>query len=546
MKRRSFLASGSAAFAAVSSAAGAATAKLSLRDRLTTRAESSNYAATSSHADVDGFLNALDLRGAPIVRGSIGKSREGKDIAYVVASRPMVRTPQEAYDSGRPIVMLVGGLHGGEVEGKEALLALLRDLCISTERTLLEDLVLIFIPLLDPDGNDRYGPQAANRPLQNGPPRIGIATDGNGIDLDTDFVKLEAPESRALVSFARTWQPHAFVDVRGGEGAFTDHNVTLAPSLHPAAYYGGNFVRNRIIPKIEKDLRDKYQLDAFFAGHFGRTSTLFAPPPLADTLEYGWFAPDHRPRSACNYMGLRGIAALRVNADSHAVFERRIFDVRAAVESTLGYCSDNDDSVVGSFTTATRWLGGKVPVRGALPAKSPLQLPVTWENLALSSLPSEEAGIPAGRKRTGNFSTATMPIFDTYVPTLIVDQPKAYLIPYEAAPRVKPWLDRHGIVSETLVSPKRFMLRDYVVERIEREDGPGGIRATSIAGHWQPVTSFASRFGALYVPGAQPLGPLTSVFLEPESDDGFVVWNLLEGLLKPGYSIPIFRVISSS
>ena len=546
MKRRSFLTWGSAAFAALSSGASAATTRVSLRDRLTTRAESSNYLSTSSHADVDAFLNALDLRGAPVARGSIGKSHSGKDIPYVVASRPMIKTPQEAYDSGRPIVVLLGGLHGGEVEGKEALLALLRDLCISTERTLLEDLVLIFIPLLDPDGNDAFGAQATNRPLQNGPPHIGIDTNGSGIDLDTDFVKLEAPETRALVSFVRTWQPHVFVDVRSGDGGFADHNVTLAPSFHPAAYYGGNFVRNNIIPKITKDLREKYQLETFVAGHFGRTTMLFAPPALADTRDYGWFAPDDRPRSAANYMGLRGIAALRINSDSHAVFERRIFNVRAAIESLLGYCSDNDDSVVGSLTTATHWLGGRVPVRSALPAKSPLQLPVTWENLALASLPSEEPGVPVGKKRTGNFSTATMPIFDTYEPTLVIAQPKAYLIPYEAAPHVKPWLDRHGIVSETLVAPRRFMVRDYVVERIAREDGPGALHTTSLTGHWQPATAFASRFGALYVPGGQPLGPLTSVFLEPESDDGFIVWNALETVIKPGYSVPIYRVLSGA
>jgi hypothetical protein len=546
LKRLGFLASGGAAFAATSSAARAVTIRASLRDRLTTRAEASNYLATTSHAEVVSFINALDQRGAPIARGSIGKSHGGRDIPFVVASRPMIRTPDEAVASGRPIVLLVGGLDGGEVEGKEALLALLRDLCVSTERTLLEDLVIIFIPLLNPDGNDRFGPQALNRPLQNGPARVGTAADGAGFDLDEDFVKSEAPETRALLAFVQAWKPHVFVDARTDDGSFHDYTVTYAPSLHPAAYYGGNFVRNQLLPKLQKDLHDKFQIESFFSGHFGRKSVLYDPPPFADVRDYGWFAYDDRPRSATNYMGLRGIAAIRINGYAHDIFERRIYNVRAAIETVLGFCSDNDDSVVASYTTATHWLGGTVPVRGALPGTSPVQLPVTWENLALSSEPSDEPGIPKGLKRTGNFSTATMPIFDTFEATLVIDQPEGYLIPYENAVHVKPHLDRHGIVNETLIEPRRFTVRDYVVEYIDHDATAGGHHTTTIRGHWQPPSDIASRFGALYVPGGQPLGPLASVLLEPESDDGLVVWNALDSALKPGFSVPIFRVLSAS
>ncbi len=543
MKRRAFLASTTAALAASRDVAGAVAIKTSIRDRLTTRAESSNYNATTTHAEVVSFINALDARGAPIARGSIGKSHGGRDIPFVVAARPMVRTPQEAYDTGRPIVLLVGGLRGGEVEGKEALLALMRDLCISTERTLLEDLVLIFIPLLNPDGNDKLGPEAINRALQDGPPRVGIASDGNGIDLDEDFVKADAPETRALLSFVRTWAPHAFVDARSDDGCFHDYTVTYAPSLHPAAYFGGEYARYKILPKIATDLHEKFAIESFGYGHFGRTEILQSPPPVTDVAEYGWFSYDGRARTATNYMGLRGIAAVRVNGYAHQGFERRIYNVRAAIESMLGYCSDNDDDVVGSYTKSTRWLGGKVPVRGELPQTTEKRLPVTYENLALASVPLGEPGVPAGFKRTGNYTTVTMPIFDTYDATTIVDQPRGYLIPYDSVEHIKPHLDRHGIVCETLVEARRFTVQDYVVERLGHGDSSNGRQTTAIAGHWQPPSDYASRFGALYVPGAQPLGVLASVLLEPESDDGLIVWNALDSKLKIGYSVPIFRVL---
>src|ERR671925_1947726 len=93
-----------------------------------TRPERTAYAETSSHAEVVSFLDSLRLRGAGIVVGELGRSPEGKVIPYVLASRPLVTEPGAAHRSGKPVVWIQGNIHAGEVEGKEAAQALLRDL----------------------------------------------------------------------------------------------------------------------------------------------------------------------------------------------------------------------------------------------------------------------------------------------------------------------------------------------------------------------------------------------------------------------------------
>jgi hypothetical protein len=35
------------------------------------------------------------------------------------------------------------------------------------------------------------------------------------------------------------------------------------------------------------------------------------------------------------------------------------------------------------------------------------------------------------------------------------------------------------------------------------------------------------------------------VFLEPESEDGFATWNLLDRDLRPGARFPVLRLLSS-
>src|SRR6266576_3150427 len=89
-----------------------------------TTAERTNYAATSSTANVSAFLDSFELDGGPVQVSQMGRSALGKPIYFVSASEPTVTSPGEAAASGKVVVYLQANIHGGEVEGKEAVLAL--------------------------------------------------------------------------------------------------------------------------------------------------------------------------------------------------------------------------------------------------------------------------------------------------------------------------------------------------------------------------------------------------------------------------------------
>jgi len=544
VKRRRFLASGSAAFAAGLGPAQALVPRPSLRDKLTTRAESSDYQATSSYADVQTFLGELDLRGAPIFRGSLGKTAEGRAIPFIIASRPRVETPEAARALGRPIVYVQASLHGNEVDGKEAILAILRDLCLATDKTLLDDLVLAIVPIANPDGSERFGPQERNAPDQNGPAHIGIAPNGRGNDLDLDFVKLETPEARAVMEFVNRWQPDVFVDLRSTAGSFDDFGITHAPSLHPAAFFGGTFARDRLLPAVRTELHEKFGVETFACGHFGRTAPLPAPPPPSDLANYGWFAPDYRPRHSTNYLGLRGPVALTGAAYRHDTFERRVFCTRAFVESALGYCSDNDDEVLANTRMVSHWLGGAVPIRAAWPTKPPAPQTISWEDLALADPTDVEAGMPQGLKRSGTFSSAQIPVYDRYVPTAYSNGVRGYLIPPGYTTPIERLLGRHGIISSILAQPLPLDVQQFVVGRIDvASEALEGHHTLSVSGKWRDPFAYVAPAGALYVSNFQSLGALACVLLEPESDDSFFTWNAFEGELKAGFLAPMFRIV---
>jgi hypothetical protein len=47
--------------------------------------------------------------------------------------------------------------------------------------------------------------------------------------------------------------------------------------------------------------------------------------------------------------------------------------------------------------------------------------------------------------------------------------------------------------------------------------------------------------GSLYVSTFQPLGLLVQYLLEPDSDDGFTVWNFFDSRLRAGAAFPVRR-----
>src|SRR6186713_1929764 len=94
-----------------------------------TRAEATSYRETSLHADVMAFLAALDERRDPRFHlSTFGTSPQGRDLPLVVCSAHGIRTPADSRAKGLPVVLIINGIHAGEVEGKEASMMLLRDI----------------------------------------------------------------------------------------------------------------------------------------------------------------------------------------------------------------------------------------------------------------------------------------------------------------------------------------------------------------------------------------------------------------------------------
>src|SRR3954466_8983717 len=321
----------------------------------TTRAERSGYRETSSYTDVWGFLDSLQSRTADIRVLPLGESPEGRRVPLVIASRPLVSSAAEAHRSGKVIIYLQANIHAGEVEGKEAAQMLLRDITVGSSKSLLDRVVLLVVPIYNTDGNERWGPGEQNRPGQNGPEIVGRNLNGQGLNLNRDYVKMEAPETRGSGSLLLEWDPDLFIDLHTTNGSYHGYVLTYSPGLNPNINPAVALVRDRLLPEVRRRMQQRYREATFSYGNFRNQNP--------DSLIQGWETYDARPRFGTNWMGLRGRLAILSEGYSNADFRSRVSATSHFVHEVLELAAEQTAAIKAAIRDSDRLRPDSIVVR---------------------------------------------------------------------------------------------------------------------------------------------------------------------------------------
>jgi hypothetical protein len=491
--------------------------------------------------------------------GTLGTTSQGRAIPYIILSR-VASSPADAHARGMPVVYLQANIHAGEVEGKEAVLAVLRDLARDPRPNVLDSLLLIAVPIYNADGNERFASQTVNRTEQNGPELVGQRANGQGLDLNRDYIKAEAPETRAsLAAFAR-WDPDVFVDFHTTDGSFHGYALTYSPSLWPGA---DPYTRDSLLPELRRRIRARDGFETFDYGNFE------GDPPA-------WFTYDDRPRFGTNYVGLRRRIAILSEAYSHDPFERRVRSTAAFAREILSLVAERGVHHAPRLE--------EVPIHAEM-TRTPFVAPVVREPLlSTGDSARTEPGVPRGQRRSGQFVSSDMKVYDRFTTTLAVRIPAGYFVPSADTAALR-LLRLHGIVARRIPADTTVSVEVFGVDSI-RHDSVAfqGHRQTHLTGHWGTgvTTSASGSTGAstsasgsrgasggtsvsdstsasagsasavrrtvhdgYIVPGDQPLAALAVYLLEPESDDGLVTWNVFDPDLRAGSGAiyPVLRLV---
>ncbi len=494
------------------------TATAAAPDALVTHAERSGFAETGRYDETIALCEAFQRAHPGVVRCfDFGRSPEGRPMKAMAVSRTGALTPDAARAADLPVVLMQGGIHAGEIDGKDAgFLALREVLDGDAAPGVLDRLVWLFVPVFNVDGHERFG--AWNRPNQRGPREMGWRTTAQNYNLNRDYAKADSAEMQAMLALVEAWDPIATIDLHATNGAQFEHDVSIQVEPLHAGDEALRGVGRTLRDAVMRDLAAQGSLPLPFYPSFVRQ----------DEPASGFEDGVSPPRFSTGYFLLRNRLAMLVETHSWKTYPVRVRITRNTIVSVLDQVARHGRD----WQRIARAADARAPDLAGRPfaldwRTTDAERTVAFRGYAYTRTPSEVSGATMTRYDETTPQVWHVPLRDEIVPAREVALPRGgYLVSAAHADTVGATLRHHGIAFERLDRARPGLA-------VEAFRATGATRsATSIEGHqrleldgdWAPERQDLAA-GALYVPVAQPKARLVAALLEPQAPDSLAAWG---------------------
>lgn len=490
-----------------------------------TRAEKSEYRETARYDETVAYSRRLD-DASPLIRyETFGKSGEGRDLPLLIATEGGTFTPQEARKAGKAVLLVQACIHPGEPDGKDAGFALLRDVAVTkTRKGLLDHVVLLFIPMYNVDGHERFGPY--NRINQNGPVEMGWRTNATNLNLNRDYMKLDAPETRAWMRLWNEWNPDLLIDCHVTDGADYQYDITYIYEHHEH------------VPKAVVD----WQREAFDQRIFPATEK--AGSLLAQYMTFrdnrdaskGIEAFIMPPRFSTGYSALRNSPGMTIETHMLKDYRTRVRGTYDLLMYTLEEVNHNTEKLLTAVKRAEEEAvamgksydpSRRLPLSVALTEKSS---PFHLKGVEARTEQSDVSGKPWVEFGTKPVDY-TVPLYDDTEVTKAVAPPLYYIVPQQ-------WKDviailaAHGLRLKRLAATAEIEVESYRFSEVKWAAQPfeGRLRASFKTTAVRERRTYAA--GSVLIPVAQPASRVAIHLLEPDAPDSFVSWGFFNAIFE--------------
>jgi len=499
-----------------------ATAQAASLKALETISERSGFRTTGRYEEVERLCRLYASTWPDAVRCTeFGRTPEGRPMLALVISRAGALTPEDARERNTPVMLIQGGIHAGEIDGKDAGFLATRELLLAKGK--LDSFVFVFVPVFNVDGHERFG--RWNRPNQMGPEEMGWRTTGQNLDLNRDYTKADAPEMQAMLRLLEAWDPVLYVDLHVTDGAQFQHDIAnivepsyaCDPALQP--------IGRALSQDLNKALAAQGSLPIDFYPTFN----------TEDDPASGFSAGIYRAYFSIGYWALRNRFALLVETHSWKDYSTRVRVTHNAIIALTDLMARNGKSwralTRAADERATRLGGQDVPITYK---NGPQSGTVDFRGYAYAREPSPISGALVTRYDPAKPQVWRVPFFDTVVPEITIHAPKAgYIVPPAHAAWIAERLAVHGIRFDRLEAPiQNFPVEAFRASTAVFSKAPFEGRTTvELTGEWQEEKR-ALPAGSLFVPIAQPNARLILALLEPQSPDSYPAWGFFNSAFE--------------
>ena len=489
-----------------------------------THYEQSDFKKTSSYTETLDYFNRLDAASPMAATIILGKSPQGREIPMMIIDRDGLKDPLAIRSKGRVITLIQACIHPGEPDGKDAALVLLRDMLISKKhRELLDKTSILFIPILNVDGHERFGPY--NRINQNGPEGMGWRTNAHNLNLNRDYLKADAVEMQHWLRMYSNWLPDFFIDIHTTDGADFQYALTYDIEVYGNLDSGitrwlSNIYEPRITAKMKENGFPIFPYVQFRNWHDPRSGlrTGAAPPMISQ----GYAALQNRPALLIETHMLKDYKT-RVNATIQMLIHTLFI---------INHQADNLKTLIEMADKST-----------AAPAFRKQPHPVSWKTSTTDStmvdfygfdyqvLKSDLTGGDWFVYDNARPIVMKLPFFNKSVPETTVLLPEAYIIPAEWTEVINR-MKLHGIKMDILSEPAEITVKSYKFKDYEFRKTPNEGRHMVSTGLTESEEKRIFPAGSAIVATSQRTARVIAAILEPAASGSYVEWGFFNAVFE--------------
>ena len=478
---------------------------------LTTDFELSSGEISPNYADTMAFVDRLVAANPTQFKSqTIGYSNSKRAIKMLIASEQGFFEAGQMANSTKPTIFIQAGIHSGEIDGKDAMFMLLRDIATGKRRDILKKVNILFIPILNVDGHERSS--VFNRINQRGPIKMGFRTNANNLNLNRDFTKLDTPEVRSVLKVINAYNPNLYIDVHVTDGADYQYDVT----------YGYNPVFASESPAVSDTLNQffKPMIDEEL------TSQGHIPGPLVFTMDKrdfkkglaGWVAT---PRFSNGWGDLKSLPTILVENHSLKPYKQRVLGTYVFLDGAINALSTYSHELSNAVKKEQEFVPKQLIVKRGYAKQADT---IEFKGIAYASSLSELSGQNEVNYLGKKLDYSNLPIYWQKEVLDTVEVPKAFFIPPVYSDIIEK-LKLHGVSVNKLEGAntqplKMAKVSDYTFDKAPFE----GRFRVSASFEYIPAIN-VDLDGWYQVNTQQKSGELAVHLLHPEAPDSFFSWG---------------------
>ena len=454
-----------------------------------------------------------------------GNTDVGLPLQLFVISKSRTFNPAKLHQQNKVVMMINNGIHPGEPDGIDACINMVKGYALNP-KSIPDSVVICIVPIFNIDGALQRN--SVMRMNQNGPKEFGFRGNAKNLDLNRDFIKCDAENTRTLIKIFHEWKPELFVDTHVSNGADYPYTMTL---IYPNAGKHTNNLRRILLPAIITEEVSNSMMKK------GQEICPYVES-VDQTPDSGLYEFNQTPRYITGFASLFNSVSFVTESHMLKPYPQR---VKATIEILCSFkdCAEkyrneliewkksNDKELMESQRLFYNWKHNKN----------------IWSNFKFKGYEanfsaSSFSGLPKLSYNRSVTWEKEIPFYNYFTPGDTVNVPEFYVIP-QCWKTVVDILQLNGIrmdkfKNDTLI----FVEADYITDfKTVSRPYEGHYLHSEIKTRKENQTIKFFR-GDYFIPVRQEGIKFLIETLEPRSNDGFFAWNFFDAVLqqKEGFS----------